>query len=103
MSSLKEQLKNVLEDEKHFSQETEQQILSKINSKSIFYKWKIGVSLIAIASICALLFVFIPKETEQQSIAALFEIMDVDGKYQLVLEDYDVQQKKRCGHCLSIT
>ena len=38
MSSLKEQLKNVLEDEKHFSQETEQQILSKINSKSIFYK-----------------------------------------------------------------
>ena len=93
MSSLKEQLKNVLEDEKHFSQETEQQILAKINSESTFYKWKIGFSLIAIASICALLFVFIPKETEQQSIASLFEIMDVDGKYQLVLEDYNVQQK----------
>ena len=93
MNNIKEQLKNVLEDEKRFTQETEQKILANINSKSTFYKWKIGFSLIAIATICALLFVFIPKETDHQSIAALFELMPVDEEYQLVLEDYNVQQK----------
>lgn len=95
MNNIKEQLKNVLEDEKRFTNEAEQKILAKVGNKSTsFMAWKISFGFISIATICILLFVILPKASEEQLTAStLLETMFTDEKCQIIVEHYNVQQK----------
>ena len=94
MNKVKEELRNVLEDEQRFTAQSEQQVFEKIAQKKERHsKWKIPTIVASLATICALLFIFLPQMAEEQSATPVFDAFVFDDTMNVIVNMADVWQK----------
>ena len=94
MNKVKEELRNVLEDEPRFTAQSEQQVFEKIAQKKERHsKWKIPAVVASFAAICALLFIFLPQTTEEQSTNPIVDVFVIDDTMDVIVNMVDVWQK----------
>ena len=94
MNKIKEELRNVLEDEQRFTRESEQQVFEKMAlRKGRRAKWKIPAVVAGFAAICILLFIFIPQAMDEQSATPVFDAFVFNDTMNVIVNMADVWQK----------